>query len=319
MASRVKKQNFIERLIGRVDAFQQRHRILAFPYAVVKKFSDDEGGYQAALIAYYGFLSLFPLLIVATAVIQIIAQGNSDLRESLLGSITSYFPALGQNLADSISTPGRSGVALFLGLLITFYGAKGVADAVQHALHHVWAVPRHRRTGFPKSTLRSFSIIIFAGIGLVVAASLTGFATSGARLPIVRMLLWLGGFIVLASVFWAVFTYGSSARKRPFANIPGALFASVAFTALQALGAYIIAHQLKGQTGLNAQFAVVIALLFWLYLQARVLVYALEINVVRAHKLWPRSITPKPPLPADEKAYDLYRRREIFIDTEPVS
>lgn len=312
MASRVKKQNLLQRTLAKIDTFQQRHTFLALPYAVIKKYGDDEAGYQAALIAYYGFLSLFPLLIVATAVIQLVAQNDLALQTRLLDSITSYFPAIGQNLADSIRTPSKSGLALVVGLLITFYGAKGVADAVQHSLHHIWGVPRHARAGFPKSTLRSFTIIIGGGLGLILAASVTGYATSANHDFVVRVLLWLIGFGVLYTVLWALFSFGSSASKRPFANVPGAFLAAVVFTILQALGSYIITEQLRGQTGLNAQFALVLVLLFWMYLQAQVLLYALELNTVRAYKLWPRSLNPKPPLPADKKAYALYRSRETF-------
>lgn len=318
MASQAKKPNVIERTVARIDALQRKHNVLAFPYAVIKKYGEDQGSYQAALIAYYGFLSLFPLLIVATAIIQIVAQNDAALQERLQTSITSYFPALGQNLADSIRTPSKTGLALMLGLLITFFGAKGVADAVQHSLNHVWGVPRHRRAGFPKHTVRSFAMILLAGIGLVVAATFTGYATSGQHEFIVRTILWLCGFAMLYGVFWGVFTFGSSARKRPFANIPGALLAAIAFTVLQAVGSFIITRQLRGQTGLNAQFAIVLALLFWMYLQAQILLYAMELNVVRARKLWPRSIQPKPPLPADKTAYELYRSRETFYADKPV-
>ena len=79
-----------------------------------------------------------------------------------------------------------------------------------------------------------------------------------------------------------------------------------------------IANQLKSQTGLTAQFAVVLAILFWLYLQAQVFLLGAELASVRFHRLWPRSITPQPPLPADHKAYDLYRHRETFTDDKPV-
>lgn len=318
MASQVKKPNLIERIVARVDAFQQRHKVFALPYGVVKKYGDDEAGYQAALIAYYGFLSLFPLLIVATAIVQMISQHDVNLRDQFLSSINYYFPALGSNLAESIKSPSKTGVALVIGLLITFYGAKGVADAIQHALNHVWGVPRHLRAGFPKSTIRSIAIIILGGLGLLAASTITGYATGGDHTGVIRALLWLAGFSVLYLVFWAVFTFGSSARKRPFANISGAFFAAIGITVLQSLGTYIISRQLKGQTGLNAQFAVVLALLFWMYLQAQVVLYAIELNTVRALKLWPRSIQPKPPLPADKKAYELYRSRETFHIDEPV-
>lgn len=318
MASEVKNQNFIQRIVARLDTFQQRHKIIALPYAVIKKYGDDEAGYQAALIAYYGFLSLFPLLIVATAIVQMISQHDSNLRDHFLSSINYYFPALGSNLAESIKSPSKTGFALVIGLLITFYGAKGVADAIQHALNHVWGVPRHLRAGFPKSTLRSFSIIVFGGLGLLAASTITGYATGGSHPMPIRLLLWLSGFAVLYLVFWSVFTYGSSARKRPLANIPGAFWSAVGLTVLQSVGTYIISRQLKGQTGLNAQFAVVLAILFWMYLQAQVVLYAIELNTVRAFKLWPRSINPDPPLPADKKAYELYRSRETFHVDKPV-
>lgn len=233
-------------------------------------------------------------------------------------SVTSYFPALGSTIAESIESPSKTGLALVIGLLITFYGAKGVADALQHALNHAWEVSRSRRAGFPKSLLRSFTIIFGAGFGLVGAASLTTYASGGSHNLIARSALWLAGFCVLFLMFWGVFVFGSSARKRPLGNIPGALFAAVGFTLLQSIGGYIMARHLRSQTGLNAQFAVVLGILFWLYLQAQVLMYAIELNTVRAYKLWPRSINPKPPLPADLKAYDLYRRRESFEDDEPI-
>ena len=60
----------VERLLAWADALQQRHGVLGFPYAVVKKYGDDAGGRQAALITYYGFLSIFPLLLVAVSVLS---------------------------------------------------------------------------------------------------------------------------------------------------------------------------------------------------------------------------------------------------------
>jgi membrane protein len=318
MPNKVKSKNFLQRSVDKLDAFQQRHKTLAVPYAIAKKYSDDEAGYQAALMAYYGFLSLFPLLIVATTIIQRVTFDNTMARQEFLSSATSYFPAIGDNLAASINTPSKSGLALVIALLITLYGARGVANAVQHALNHVWCVPRGKRVGFPRSTLRSFVLIFTAGGGLVASAAMISFATAADHVWPLRAILGAGGFAVLFLVFWGVFTYGTSGRWRPLANVPGAVLAAVGLLVLQALGSYIVAHQLKTQTGLNAQFGVIIALLFWLYLQAVVFLYAVELNTVRAHKLWPRSITPEPPLRADKKAYALYQKRETFHPDEPI-
>ncbi len=317
MASAVKKRNFIERKIDWLDHFQQKS-LFAFPYAVLKKHSDDEAGYQAALIAYYGFLSIFPLLIVGTGIVQILSQNDPMLRETFLRNATSYFPAIGSTLSDSITTPSKGGLAVLLGLLIALYGTKGVAHAVQHGLNHIWAVPRHRRLGFPKSTLKSFGIVFYAGVGFILAAALIGYTTAADNELWARVVLGTAGFIALFSVFWGVYTFGSSARRHPIMNVYGALFAAVGFLLLQAAGSYIIAHQLRSQTGLTAQFAVVLAILFWLYLQAQVFLLGAELASVRFHRLWPRSITPQPPLPADHRAYELYRHRETFTDDKPV-
>ncbi|MGB4967744.1 MAG: YihY/virulence factor BrkB family protein [Candidatus Saccharimonadales bacterium] len=321
MTSQVKNTksgNIFEPLQSWFDGFQQRHKSVGFPYAVIKKYSDDEAGYQAALITYYGFLSLFPLLIVATAVIQTVSQKNFSLRDQFIQSVNSYFPAIGSSLTESINTPSKSGLTLFAGLLIMFYGARGITQAIQHALNHLWAVPRHKRTGFPKAPLRSLAMIVFGGIGLVIAASFNGWAASAGHDIASRFVLWLSGFTVLFLVLWGIFTFGSSARKRPFSNIPGAFLAALGLLTLQVMGSYLITRQLHSFKGLNAQFAIVLVLMFWMYLQAQLVMYAIEFNSVRTLKLWPRSVNNKPPTAADRKAYELYRDRETFHVDEPV-
>lgn len=304
--------NTIEKFIGMLDAFQQQHPWLAFPYGIIKKYGDDQGGYQAALIAYYGFVSLFPLLIVAMSVIQLIAQNNLQLRQFFLTNVTSYFPVIGGSLTQSINTPSRSGAALVIGLLITLYGTRGLASVIQQAQDHIWAVPRNKRAGFPKSLFKGFGIMLLCGIGFLLAASLTGYAVGTHHMLALRIALGTIGFIVLFAVFWGLLTFGSSESKHPHTYAPGALFAAIGLVILQAIGGYLVGHQLRSQTGLSAQFAIVLALLFWLYLQAQVLVYAIELNTVRKYKLWPRAIDSKTPLPADEAAYTLYRLRETF-------
>ena len=74
--------------LRKIDNFQQRFRPLAFSVAVVKKYSDDEGGHLAALITYYGFLSLFPLLLVATTATQLFLKNHEHLRARVVEGIS---------------------------------------------------------------------------------------------------------------------------------------------------------------------------------------------------------------------------------------
>ena len=310
-----KKQNIIQQFTIRVDTFQRKHSLPALLYGIVKKFSEDSGSYLAALITYYGFLSIFPLLIVATAIIQFIAQKNEIIREKLLASVTSYFPAIGDTLATSLQTSSKTGIAMIIGLLIALYGARGVADAVQNAIHTVWETPRYKRAGFPKSTLKSIAIIIGGGAGLMLSAVLTNYATNSDLSYPTKIVVGTFGFITLFGVFWGVFTFGSSARRRPIANVPGALISALGVLLMQSIGSYLIQNQLNRYNGLNAQFAIVLVLLFWIYLQAQIIVLSLEYSSVRAHRLYPRSIDSLNPTDADKRAYELHDTRDNYRDT----
>src|SRR5262249_46765271 len=77
-------------LVGRViawaDGVQQRHSVFGFPYAVIKKYGDDDGGREAALITYYGFLSIFPLLLLGVAILSRVLASNPDLRQKLIAA-----------------------------------------------------------------------------------------------------------------------------------------------------------------------------------------------------------------------------------------
>jgi membrane protein len=294
-------KNPIERFVLKIDHFQQRHPVLAFPYAVIKKYGDDDAGYQGALLTYYGFLSLFPLLIIATSIIDIVTRVNDTLRAQLLNSINNYFPAIGDDLQASIHASNKTGIALFFGLLFTFYGTRGVANAMQHALNHIWHVPKAKRAGFPKGLLKSFVLVTGAGLGFLVAAVLSSVATAtfGHSLYF-RLVPTVASLVMLFCVFLFVFRVGSSARRSLAELVPGAAVAAVGLQILQTIGGYLITHELHNFKGTYGRFGLILAILFWIYLQAQVLLYAAEVSAVRAMKLWPRSITNNPPTAADE-------------------
>jgi len=305
--------NPIERLLKRLDAFQQRHHAFGFPYAVTKKYGDDEAGHQAALITYYGFLSLFPLLIVATSVVDLIAQHNLHLRAKLAADINSYFPIVGNQLQNQVHSNGKTGLALAVGLVLTLYGARGIADVVRGALDHAWATPRAKRSGFPKNVLKSFALLLGAGLGLIITTTLASYATGAlGHSWLFRIVPIIINAILLYLIFMYVFTVGTSHRHRRKDLRVGALTAVVGLLILQTLGGYLITHELHNLSGLYGNFALVLAILFWIYLQAQVFTYAVEINVVHAYKLWPRSLTGKPLTTADRKAYALQAEKEAM-------
>ena len=115
--------------------------MLGFPIAVIYKFFEDQGPYLAALITYYGFLSLFPLLLLLASVLGFVLQDDPELQERILDSTLSQFPIIGQQLAEPQGLRGST-VAVVVGGLVALYGAMGVAQALQNAVNVSWAVPR---------------------------------------------------------------------------------------------------------------------------------------------------------------------------------
>lgn len=282
--------NKIERAVRRLDEFQQRHRATAFGVAVVKKYSEDQGGYQAALLTYYGFLALFPLLLVLTTLAQLLLSGDSHARSRLISGATSYFPVLGDQLQRDVHGLGRSGIALVLGLLVLLYGARGVADVFRSCANRLWKVPPRRRSGFLPATARSFGIIAIGGLGFLGAAVIAGYATAfGHFLGIRLIFLAISAFVLFVSFLLVM----KLAINRPVGLHQiwaGAATATLGLLLLQWLGGYLVTHELRNLNNLYGTFALVLGLLFWLYLQTQLVVYAIEIDTVRAFKRWPRKL-----------------------------
>jgi membrane protein len=282
--------NFINTAVKKVDRFQQRHRPLAFIYAVIKKYGDDGAGYQAALLTYYGFLALFPLLLVLTTVTDSLIGKNPELAGTVIKGLTDYFPLLGNQLASRVHGLNSSGWPLIAGLLFALYGTRGVADVFQLGVRKIWGIPASQRDGFPKAQLKSLAIVIVGGFGFIVASILAGISAAAAPGPAPDV---LSTFLNLFVLFWLfVFLLNFSLpRHVSFKDTRlAAAVAAIGLVTLQLVGGYILTHELKSLDALYSYFAIALGLLFWIYLQSQMLFYAVEIAAVKSQKKWPRSL-----------------------------
>lgn len=278
-------------IIG-IDNWQQRHKASGFMYAVIKKYGEDHAGYQAALVTYYGFLSLFPLLLVLTTVGGIVGSHYPDLGNKLVDSVSNYFPVIGQSLNNSVHGSHKNGLALVLGTLLTLYGARGAADAFRHAVNQIWHVPQSSRSGFPKSLLRSFGLIFGGGGGFIAASIIAGWTAAAGHGLGFRLLSLLCNVIILFGVFMLILRLSLPLSFPRKAYQTGAAVSAVGFMILQLVGGLILAHQAKNLTSAySAVFATTLGLLAWIYLQAQVIMYAVESDTVRYKRLWPRSLS----------------------------
>jgi membrane protein len=306
-------------LVDRLDAFQQRHPQVGLPIAVVYKFFDDQGNYLAALITYYGFLSLFPLLLLLSTVLNFVLHGDVALQQRVLKSALGQFPMVGAQLKDTRGVRG-SGIGLFVGVLGTLYGGLGAAQAAQNAMNTVWRVPRNSRPNPLRGRGRSLVLVSVVGISVAGTTFLSALVSSAAAFGASvdaspRVLLVIATFAVNVVVFTVAFRVATTKNITIRQTLPGATFAAVSWQVLQIFGTAYVGHVVKDATVTNSVFALVLGLIGWIYIEAFVVVLAAEYNAVRAFGLYPRSLmTPFTDdvvlTPADQAAYTSQARAQ---------
>ena len=302
-------------VLDRLDRYQRKHRRVGLPIALFYKFFDDQGGYLAALITYYGFLSIVPLLLLGTATLGFLLAGNVELEQRVLESTLSQFPVIGDQLTGPEGLSGSS-IAVIVGSLGAVYGALGVVQAAQNAMNIAWAVPRNKRPDPFMSRLRSALLLLTAGLAILATTALAAIgssrASTGGGLDVV---LEVGATVIAVTLNTVVFTFAF--RLLTVADIsirdvlPGAAIAAVVWQLLQTAGVAFVENVVQEADPTNGVFALVLGLIAWTYVGAVTLVLCVELNVVLAQQLYPRALmTPFSDdvdlTPADRKAYTGY-------------
>lgn len=284
-----------QRMLRRADDVQRRHTALAFPFAVLKKFGDDRGSQLAALISYYGFFSLFPLLLLFVTVVALVVRDDPELRQRLLDSAVSQFPIVGTRIGKTIDDLTRSSFTLSIGVVGALWSGTAVVAAAQHAMDEVWDVPRVERPGIANRVMRAFLLLFVFGASIVVSTLLAGTGgDTGWNATLLKTLSLAGTALVSVAVFAFAFRVLTVAHVSWRDVLPGAVFAAVAWTILLMLGGWLVDRHLRNASHVYGFFAIVIGLLAWISLAAQLFLLAAEINVVRARHLWPRSLAAPP-------------------------
>src|SRR5262249_75698 len=166
----------VSRVIAWADGVQRRHGVLGFPYAVIKKYGDDAGGREAALITYYGFLSIFPLLLLGVAVASRVLASHPGLRERFVVAVVPQ--ALRPPVEPWLAALPTSTAPFLAGLIGLLFSGTGVVFSVYETLNHVAAVPHRLRAGFLARYVRVFVMLATLLLGGTAVGALTVMATT---------------------------------------------------------------------------------------------------------------------------------------------
>src|SRR6516162_1780566 len=233
--------NPVERVIRRVDAAQQRHRVSAFVFGVIKKYGDDNGGVLAGNLTHSAFVSVFPLLLILVTVLVQVAASSHALREEVLTAVSNQFPAIGKTLVGQIKAMHRSSViSLAVGLLVLVWGATGLAQAGLFTMEQVWNLPGPARPGYLPRLARCALFLGVLAVGVLASTLLTGLVAYGHNVLITVVLAQ--ALATLANVALYLVSFRVLTPKGvPSRNlITGAVAGGIAWTVLQALAAPVI-------------------------------------------------------------------------------
>ncbi|GAA1739835.1 YihY/virulence factor BrkB family protein [Aeromicrobium alkaliterrae] len=305
--------------IGRIDAVQRKYRVLGLPIAVIYKYFDDQGPYLAAIIAYYAFFAIFPILLIGTSVLGFFLQGDPELRDRLLDTALSQFPIVGDQLGRPEGLSGST-TAIVIGVVTALYGAINLGQAVQNAANQVWAVPRNSRANPFLQRFRSLIFLAIGGLGILtiaiassVLANLDNLGTSWGD-DLNRIFGWVG-FALTVVVFMMIFHLISGSRATWRRVLPGAVVTALLWQLLQVLGQAYVSGVINRASQMNGTFALVLGLMGFIFLAALMVVIGLETMVVVARRLYPRALlTPFTDnvvlTDADQRAYISYAKMQ---------
>jgi YihY family inner membrane protein len=293
--------NLVERVIRRVDQAQQRHTPPAFAFGIVKKFGDDNGGVLVGNLAHAGLVAVFPLLLVLVTVVGLIAANDPAVRQDVANAAAQQFPLIGHQLTGNVHALRRSSViGLVIGLLSLIWGASGLAQAGLFTMAQVWNLPGPARPGYVQRLGRAALFLGVLALGVIITTLLTSLGTIGPRAAVAAIGVDLLAALANVGMYLAGFRVLTPRGVPVRQLVPGAIAGGLGWTLLQALGAYLVHHYLRSDS-VYGIFATVLGLVAWIYLGVEITVYAAEVNVVLARRLWPRAIV-QPPLTEADRA-----------------
>ncbi len=283
--------------VKRFDGYQQQHTWLAIPMAVIRKFGNDQAGSLAALVAYYAFFSIFPILLVFATVLGFVLQGHPNDVNSVTNTIQHQIPVVG----SYISVQGLHGsvLAIVIGSITSLLAGFGVTNAAQQAFDRIWAVPFKERPNFLTARLRGLVLLVSLGGLFIISTGVSGIVSGGLGGPGAKVAGIAISLAVNVVLFLCAFRFLTAAAVATRCLWLGVIVAALFWEILQVLGGVYLGHVLKHSSHYG-KFAATIGLLVFFHLGAQLTLYAAEINVVVTRKLYPRSLMGPPDSPADQ-------------------
>lgn len=261
-------------------ALRQRHLLADGIVRAADNFRRHRTGRNAALVAHYGFLSIFPLMIVFTTVVGFVLDGHPHLRDTIIDSVLSQVPIIGDTISRNPSSLSGSWTLLIVGLLTVLWAALKAFNVLQMALDDVAEVHIDDRPNAVMVRVRSLLGIAVIGGAQVGAATLSVLVAQSRFDVTSRVLLIIATVAINIAALGATYRYLCSRPPSWRDVVPGAVLGGVGFSIVQYIGTSIVARAIAHASPVYGTFASVIGLMAWLSLHSMIALSGAELNAV---------------------------------------
>ena len=232
---------------------------------------------NAAVLTYYGFLTLFPLFLAATTILGFVLENDPTLREEIVDSAISQIPIIGQDIKNNSGALNGSWWALIIGLGAALWGSLKAFIGVQSAYDDTWEIPVDDRANGIKQRGRALVGLAVIGASQVGTVALAGIVDRAGLPRVGQILIILGGLVINIAIVGAMYRFLTSADVTWQKVWPGAILCGSVYTLLQFVGTAIATRALDSASAYGA-FAATLALLSWLSMHALTNLIGAELN-----------------------------------------
>jgi YihY family inner membrane protein len=261
-------------------------------FSGIEGFRRHRTGRHSALLAHYGFLSVFPLLLAFTTILGFVLQGNPDLQERIIDSTLGKIPIIGPTLQINPAELHGNAAVLTAGLLISMWAGTKAFVVAQTAMNDIWEVPESARPNLGRVIGRAVLAVGVVGMAQIGTAIVTGLTGVSGVSWLNRSLLASLAIAINIAVLSASYRVLTAQRLTVRQLLPGAVSAGIAFSVLQVIGTTVVLRAITHATPVYGTFASVIGLMTWLSLHAMAALLGAEANVALDQR---RQNQPAPP------------------------
>lgn len=276
-----------EKVTATIDRVRARWSFVDHLIRMQQHYGEVKGNLQAGAVTYFGFLSFFPILALAFAVVGLASHAFPQAQGTLIKAIDNVLPGMVGNGKGQISLDSIQSAApgiFSIGVVVVLYSGLGWLSAMRNALLVVFEKPPKEQPNFLVGKLLDLVAMVMLGIVLMVSVAVSGVVTSlsadilgwvhlGDQLqPLLVVIAVVVGLAANALLFYAFFRLLGDPDEPRRALWSGALLGSVGFEVLKQLSQFLLkstAHKPAFQA-----FGIALILLVWIYYFSRVVMYA---------------------------------------------